>query len=76
LCLSLGPTSHKSSAPLELIFSDVWGLVSIFSSDDFCYFVMFVDVHIQYIWYYPLIVKFDVFYIFHHFQVFIECNFH
>jgi hypothetical protein len=23
LCLSLGPTSHKSSAPIELIFSDV-----------------------------------------------------
>ena len=25
LCLLLGPTSHKTSAPLKLIFSDVWG---------------------------------------------------
>jgi len=33
LCLSLGPTSHKTSAPLELIFSDVSGPAPIFSSD-------------------------------------------
>jgi hypothetical protein len=38
LCLSLGPTSHKSSALIELIFSDVPGPVSIFSSDDFFLF--------------------------------------
>jgi len=33
--LSSGPTSHKTSAPLELIFSDVWGPAPIFSSDGF-----------------------------------------
>jgi len=64
-CLSLGPTSHKTSAPLELIFSDVWGPASLFSSDDYRYFVIFVDTHTKYIWYYPLVAKSDVYSIFH-----------
>jgi histone deacetylase 1/2 len=36
--LSLRPTGHKTSAPLELIFSDVWGPAPMFSSDGFRYF--------------------------------------
>jgi hypothetical protein len=35
--LSLGPTDHKTSAPLELIFSNVWGHAPLFSSNGFCY---------------------------------------
>jgi len=44
--LSLGPIGHKISAPLKLIFSDVWGLAPLFSSDDYRYFVIFVDAYI------------------------------
>jgi hypothetical protein len=33
--LSLEPMSHKTSAPLELIFSDVKGPSPMLSSDDF-----------------------------------------
>jgi len=73
--LSLGPTGHKTSAPLELIFSDVWGLAPLFSSDGFHYFVIFVDAYTKYIWYYPLVAKFDVYYIFHQFQILVECQF-
>jgi hypothetical protein len=51
--LSLGPIGHKISAPLKLIFSDVWGLAPLFSSDDYRYFVIFVDAYI-YIWYYHI----------------------
>jgi histone deacetylase 1/2 len=67
LRLSLGLTSHKTSALLELIFSDVWGPAPLFSSDDYRYFVIFVDMHKKYIWYYPLVAKSDVYFVFHQF---------
>jgi len=53
--LSLGPTGHKTSAPLELVFSDVWGPAPILSSDGFRYFVIFVDAHIKFIWFILLV---------------------
>jgi len=70
--LSLRPTSHKTSAPLDLIFSDVWGLAPMFSSDGFCYFVIFVEAHTKHIWYYPLVAKSDVFSTFQGFQTLVE----
>jgi hypothetical protein len=68
LHLSLRPTGHKTTAPLDLIFSDVWGLAFIFSFDGFRYFVIFVDVHTKHIWYYSLVAKSDVFSTFQCFQ--------
>jgi histone deacetylase 1/2 len=73
--LSLGLIGHKTSVPLELIFSDVWGPVHLFSLDGYRYFVIFVDVHIKYIWYYPLVAKSDVYSIFHQFQTLVERQF-
>ena len=73
--LSLGPTGHKISALLELIFSDVWGPAPILSSDGFRYFMMFVDAHTKFIWFYPLGAKSDVFTVFHQFQVLVERQF-
>jgi len=66
---------HKTSAPLELIFSDVWGPAPIFSSDGFRYFVIFIDAHTKHIWYYPLVVKSDVFSTFQCFQTLVERQF-
>jgi histone deacetylase 1/2 len=74
-CLSLRPTGHKTSAPLELIFSDVWGPTPLFSSDGYHYFVIFVDAHTKYIWYYPLVAKYDVYFVFHQFQTLVERQF-
>jgi histone deacetylase 1/2 len=74
-CLSLRPTGHKTSAPLDLIFNDVWGPTPIFSSDGFSYFVIFVDAHTKHIWYYPLIAKSDVFFTFQRFQTLVERQF-
>jgi hypothetical protein len=54
--------------PFDLIFSDVWGLAPMFSSNGFCYFVIFIDTHTKHIWYYPLVDKSNVFSIFHRFQ--------
>jgi len=73
--LSLRPPGHKTSAPLELIFSDVWGPAPMFSSDGFRYFVSFVDAHTKHIWYYPLVAKSDVFSIFQCFQTLVERQF-
>jgi histone deacetylase 1/2 len=73
--LSLGPTSHKTSAPLKLIFSDVWGLTPLFSSDSYRYFVIFVDAYTKYVWYYPLVAKSDVYSVFHQFQTLVERQF-
>jgi len=73
--LSLRPTGHKTSASLELIFSDVWGPAPLFSSDGYCYFVIFVDAHTKYLWYYPLVAKSDVYSVFHQFQTLVERQF-
>jgi histone deacetylase 1/2 len=70
--LSLQPTGNKTSAPLDLIFSDVWGPTPMFSSNGFRYFVIFINVHIKYIWYYPFFAKSDVFSIFQRFQLLVE----
>jgi histone deacetylase 1/2 len=48
-CLPLGLTGHKMSAPLELVFSDIWGPAPMLSSDGFLYFVIFVNAHIKFI---------------------------
>jgi len=67
--------SHKTSAPLGLIFSDVWGPTPMFSFDGFCYFVIFIDAHAKNIWYYPIVVKSNVFSFFQRFQTLVERQF-
>jgi len=49
ITFALGPTGHKTSAPLKLIFSDVWGPAPLFSSDGYRYFVIFVDAYTKYV---------------------------
>jgi histone deacetylase 1/2 len=73
--LSLGPTGPKTSAHLKLVFNDVWGPTTILSSDGFCYFVIFVDAHTKFNWFYPLSAKSEVFNVFHQFQVLVERQF-
>jgi histone deacetylase 1/2 len=48
-CLSLGLTGHKTCAPLELVFSDVWGPSPMLSTYGYRYFVIFVDAYSKYI---------------------------
>ena len=73
--LSLRPTGHKTCTPLELIFSDVWGPSPMLSNDGYRYFVIFVDAHTKYIWFFPLTAKSDVFKIFLQFQALVERQF-
>jgi hypothetical protein len=58
---------NKTTAPLDLIFIDVWGSAFMFSSDGFRYFIIFIDAHTKYLWYYPLVAQSDVFSIFQRF---------
>jgi histone deacetylase 1/2 len=73
--LTLKTTGHQTLAPLDLIFSDVWGPSPMLSSDGFRYFVIFVDAHTKFIWFYPMVAKSDVFNIFHQFQALVERQF-
>jgi len=63
------------STPFELVFSDVGGPAPMLSLNGFCYFVIFMDAHTKFIWFYPLVLKSDVFNVFHQFQVFVERQF-
>ena len=51
---------HKSSKPLELIHSDVWGPAPILSHFGFSYYVVFIDDFSKYTWLFPLRKKSDV----------------
>jgi histone deacetylase 1/2 len=73
-CLLLGLTGHKTCAPLELVFSDIWGPSSMLSTDGYRYFMIFVDAYTKYIWFFPLAAKSDVFKIFLQFQALLNDN--
>lgn len=57
-------TFAKSTKPLDLIHSDVWGMVHISSFYGDRYFVIFIDDISHYIWLFSIKHKFDVFSIF------------
>ena len=63
---------HKSTVPLELIFSDVWGPSPILSNNGARYYVIFVDHFSKFTWFYPIHCKSDVFTIFPKFQAYVE----
>jgi hypothetical protein len=45
-------TSLKSHAPLDIIYTDVWGLASYTGLDGSKYYLIFVDHYTKYIWFY------------------------
>jgi hypothetical protein len=65
----------QSTAPLELIFSDVWGL-AIDSFDNKKFYVSFIDDFSKFIWIYLLRRKSEVFQFFQEFQSLVERMFH
>jgi len=67
---------HKTFASIDLIFSNVWSPAPMFSFDGFRYFVIFFYAHTKHIcWYYPLVAKSDVFFIFQRFQTLVKRQF-
>jgi histone deacetylase 1/2 len=64
-------SSHVIKAPLELIFSDVWGPAQI-SVSGHKYYVSFIDAYSRFTWLYLLKQKSDVFQVFLEFQRHVE----
>ena len=62
----------KSNAPLEYIYSDVWGHSPKISVDDFQYYLIFGDHYTKYIWFFPIKQKSDVSIIFPKFKKVVE----
>ena len=65
----------RSTRPLELIYSDVWGPTPIRSLDGYLYYVIFIDHFSKYVWLYPMKNKSDVFNIFAQFKTIVEKHF-
>ena len=64
-------STSTSSAPLNLIFSDVWG-PAVTSVGGYKYYVSFIDDFSKFTWIYPLKNKSDVFHVFLCFQKHVE----
>jgi histone deacetylase 1/2 len=72
--LPYSDSNKTTTAPLELIHSDVWGPAPV-SVGRFSYYVSFIDDHTKYTWIYLLQKKSDVFAVFRDFQALVERKF-
>ncbi|KAL3835707.1 hypothetical protein ACJIZ3_010443 [Penstemon smallii] len=66
------PSHHRSSEPLQLLFTDVWGPSPSLSRGGFRYYVSFVDDFSRYTWIFPLKRKSDVSDVFINFKRHVE----
>ncbi|MDV3180574.1 MAG: hypothetical protein Q8829_02745, partial [Candidatus Phytoplasma australasiaticum] len=69
--LPFGTNSLVSTAPLQLVYTDVWGPCEL-SVDKFRYYVIFVDHFSKYTWLYPMHKKSDVSILFPKFKSLVE----
>jgi hypothetical protein len=58
--LAFSVSTIRSNCPIELIFSDVWGLAPVFSKNGFKYYVSFIDDFSRYSWICHISCKSDV----------------
>ena len=61
-----------ASSPLELVHSDVWSPALVTSTNDFQYYVLFVDVYSKFTWLYLLKHNSDVLDVFRYFKATVE----
>ncbi|KAJ0742843.1 putative RNA-directed DNA polymerase [Helianthus annuus] len=59
--LSLSDSTFRSKNVLDLVYCDVWGPSPTPSCDGYRFFLLCVDHHTRYMWFYPLVHKFDVY---------------
>jgi histone deacetylase 1/2 len=69
--LPFSESTHIVKAPLELVYSDVWGHTQI-SVSGHNYYVSFIDAYSRFTWLYLLKRKSDVFDVFIQFQAHVE----
>ncbi|KAL5768000.1 hypothetical protein ACOSQ2_014783 [Xanthoceras sorbifolium] len=65
----------KTSHPLELVFTDVWGPSPLPSTSGYRYYINFVDSYTNFTWIFPVKVKSEALNIFKLFKVSIELQF-
>ncbi|CAL9005508.1 unnamed protein product [Prunus brigantina] len=65
-------SGSKTTKPLELLHSDVWGPSPVHSISGYKYYVLFLDDFTKYAWIYPMKFKSDVFGIFKTFKAKME----
>jgi hypothetical protein len=58
--------------PLQLLFSDVWGLSPVISSNGNKYYVTFIDAFSRFTWLFPIQCKSDVFSVFNKFLLMVK----
>jgi hypothetical protein len=63
------------SKPLELIYSDVWGLASLSSTSGAHYYISILNDATKFLWLFPLKLKSDAHQTFILFQTVMECKF-
>ena len=69
--LPFSVSSRVVTAPLELVFSDVWGYAQT-SVSGHNYYVSFIDAFSRFTWIYLIKRKSDVFHVFMQFQAHVE----
>jgi histone deacetylase 1/2 len=70
--LPFSVSQHVTNAPLELIYSDVWGPSPQTSVSGHSYYVSFVDAYSRFTWLYLIKRKNDVFEVFRQYQAHVE----
>ena len=65
-------SQSQIKAPLELIYSDLWGPSPVLSRTRNNYYVSFLDAYSRYTWLFPISHKNDAFPIFIQFQKYVE----
>ena len=66
--------SLQSHAPLELIYTDVWGPTHYNGINGSRYYLILVDHFTKYMWFYPMATKSGVSTIFSHFKKLVETH--
>ncbi|KAM0001405.1 putative RNA-directed DNA polymerase [Helianthus debilis subsp. tardiflorus] len=74
--LSLNNSNFHSNNILDLVYCDVWGPAPSLSFDGHRFFMLCVDHHTRYMWFYPLANKSDVYLTFKSFVTLAERQFH
>ncbi|KAJ0727195.1 putative RNA-directed DNA polymerase [Helianthus annuus] len=73
--LSLKLSTFRSNNILDLVYCDVWGPSPTLSLDGYRFFLLCVDHHSRYMWFYPLAHKSDVYTTFKQFLHMVERQF-
>ncbi|PKU84334.1 putative mitochondrial protein [Dendrobium catenatum] len=70
--ISFDSSVNRSTKPLHLLHSDVWGPSPVTAEQGYRYYLIIIDDHSRYCWLFPMFLKSDVTNIFLNFITFIE----